>query len=120
LRLKSSTAIYPGLGSAVPAATSKTIIGLLREQLGFRGAIATDALQTPEVNHYYATGEAAVRAVNAGDDLVLAAGSTPSLADTDGASMKAYAALISAARSGRIGPSAVRLACDTVMSLKER
>lgn len=104
-----STAVYPALGSTWPAALSPDEVHALRS-LGFRGAIVTDALRTPEVARYLPVGEAAVQAVAAGCDLVLAAGVTDSAADSDGASEEAFRALVAAVRSGRLSRDAVAAA----------
>jgi beta-N-acetylhexosaminidase len=113
-----STAVYPALGSTLPAALSPSIVNDLR-RLGFTGAIVTDALQTPGVNGFMTTSRAAVQAVKAGDDLVLAAGPTDSLRDTDGVSISAYNALVGAARSGAVKPSTLMAAYATVLALKK-
>jgi beta-N-acetylhexosaminidase len=113
-----STAIYPALGSRLPAAFAPAIVADLRRQLGFRGVIVTDALRTPAVEGLYTTPEASVRAVAAGDDLVLAAGPTDSYADTDGASSSSFAALVAAVRSGRIPLARVQASYGRVLALK--
>ncbi|MCL5021264.1 MAG: serine hydrolase, partial [Bacteroidetes bacterium] len=56
----------------VPATLSRQITtGMLRDSLGFRGLIVTDALTMGGVTKDYSTAEAAVRAVNAGADILL-------------------------------------------------
>jgi beta-N-acetylhexosaminidase len=112
-----STAVYPALGSAWPAALSPDVVNDLR-RLAFTGVIVTDALQTPAVNGFVTTTRAAVLAVKAGDDMVLAAGPTDSVHDTDGASIPAYDALVAAARSGALGQQTLRSAYAKVMALK--
>jgi beta-N-acetylhexosaminidase len=113
-----STAVYPALGSTFPAALSPNIVADLRG-LGFKGVVVTDALQTPAVNSVATTANAAVQAVEAGDDLVLAAGSTGDEADTDGASIPAYHALVAAARSGKLRVRTVAAAYALVLALKQ-
>jgi beta-N-acetylhexosaminidase len=113
-----STAVYPALGSNLPAALSPKVVNDLR-RLGFAGAIVTDALQTPGVNGYASTSRAAVLAVNAGDDLVLAAGGTDTYRDTDGASVGAYNALVAAAKAGTLKQQTLRSAYATVLALKK-
>ena len=112
-----STAVYPALGSTWPAALSPNIVADLR-RLGFRGVIVTDSLQTPAVNRFATTARAAVDAVAAGDDLVLAAGSTPDEADTDGASTSAFDALVAAARSRHLDRQSLQAAYRRVIRLK--
>ena len=113
-----STAVYPALGSRLPAAFAPGIVADLRRELGFRGVIVTDALRTPAVEQLYTTPQAAVRAVAAGDDLLLAAGPSDSSADTDGASSSSFAALVAAAQSGRLPLAQVRAAYTRVLALK--
>ena len=114
-----STAVYPSLATRVPAADSSVIVtGLLRKRLGFRDVIISDALKTPAVNRYFSTAEAARRAVAAGVDLVLAAGVTGDYADTDGASISTYDALVEAVRTGRLTQATVQSAYARVLALK--
>ena len=116
-----STATYPALGSNLPAAWSRPIIEqLLRRQLGFTGLTITDALQTPAVNHYLPTPQAAVQAVNAGIDMVLAAGVTGNLANTDGASIPTYNALLKAITTKTLRLTTVQAAYESVIGLKQQ
>jgi beta-N-acetylhexosaminidase len=56
----------------LPATLSRNALtGLLREDLGFKGLIFTDALDMHGVTLYFTNEEAAVRAVEAGADVVL-------------------------------------------------
>jgi beta-N-acetylhexosaminidase len=82
--------------------------------------VVTDALETPAVDHYFSTPEAARRAIAAGVDLVLAAGGTDSYANTDGVSTSTYDALVEAVRSGRLSAAKVRSAYSRVLALKAR
>jgi len=73
---------YPSLeaGGAtdIPAATSPRIInGLLRGEMGFEGVITTDNCQMGGLLERYEIGEAAVRCLVAGCDLVLFRAYTP-------------------------------------------
>ena len=64
----------PALDSAgeTPATLSKPIItGILKNKLGFDGLIATDAMNMSAITKYYSVGDAAVKAVEAGNDLIL-------------------------------------------------
>jgi beta-N-acetylhexosaminidase len=101
---------YPALDPepGVPATLSRPILtDLLREELGFRGAVVTDCMNMYAIEHNFHPGEAAVRAVQAGCDLVL----------TDQWSM-AYETLCRAVRDGRLSESRVREACERVHSVK--
>jgi len=56
----------------VPATLSRKILtDLLREQMQFKGLVITDAMEMAGVTSLYPPGEAAVRAVEAGADVVL-------------------------------------------------
>jgi beta-glucosidase-like glycosyl hydrolase len=56
----------------LPATLSPVVVGgLLRRDLGFDGLIVTDALDMSGLTIYFAPGEAAVRAVAAGADVLL-------------------------------------------------
>jgi len=54
-----------------PASLSEEVHRVLREELGFSGLIATDALTMQAVKKYASNGEAAVQAVLCGNDLIL-------------------------------------------------
>jgi beta-N-acetylhexosaminidase len=116
-----SSAVYSSLAPAVPAVCATQIVrDLLRRQLRFDGVVISDALQTPAVNRYFSTPEAARRAVAAGVDMVLAAGVTGDHADTDGASIPTYDALVAAAQSNRLERATVHAAYSRVLALKRR
>ncbi len=70
--LMTAHVLYPALDRAFPATLSRRILGdLLRKQLRFRGVLFSDALEMGAVTSRYGIGEAAVRAVSAGCDVVL-------------------------------------------------
>jgi beta-N-acetylhexosaminidase len=112
-----STAIYTALGAGLPAAcSSRVVTQLLRRDLGFRGVVITDDLKTAGVNEYLSTPRAAVAAVNAGVDMVLAAGVTGRFADRT--SEAAYRAILRAAQRGELPRSKVARAYQRVLALK--
>ena len=56
----------------IPATVSHNILtGLLKDELGFKGIVVTDAMEMQGVAALYSSGEAAVRAIEAGADVVL-------------------------------------------------
>ena len=58
--------------ASVPATISRNILtGLLRDELKFKGLVVTDAMDMGGVTSRYPPGEAAVRAVEAGADVLL-------------------------------------------------
>lgn len=81
------------LDSANPATLSPRVVnGLLRTTQRFGGLVVTDALEMKAITERYGAGEAAVRAVEAGCDVLLIPASTP----------VAIQALVDAVRSGRL------------------
>jgi beta-N-acetylhexosaminidase len=67
-----STAYYPRLDRANPAAFSRTVVdGLLRRRLGFGGVVVSDDLGDARQVARYSYGTRAVRFLRAGGDLVL-------------------------------------------------
>ncbi|GGO75676.1 beta-N-acetylhexosaminidase [Nonomuraea cavernae] len=103
--------VFPKLDpSGDPATLSKPILtGLLREKLGFRGVISTDALNMEGVRKKYADGEVAVRAVLAGADLLLMPYDFP----------KAYHAVLAAAKSGKISRQRLDQSVTRLLTLKQ-
>ncbi|WP_409342291.1 beta-N-acetylhexosaminidase [Paenibacillus sp. MBLB4367] len=66
--------LLPKLDESYPASLSKGVItDLLRGELGYDGVVITDDMTMGAVLQNYAIGEAAVRAVQAGADIVLVA-----------------------------------------------
>ncbi len=56
----------------IPATVSRNVLtNLLRDELGFKGLVVTDALEMQAVTSLYPSGEAAVRAIEAGADVLL-------------------------------------------------
>jgi len=68
-------ALYPALDSRRIASQSPAVLGtLLRERLGFRGAVVTDSMEAEAVISRSSVPEAAVRSLAAGCDLLLLTG----------------------------------------------
>jgi beta-N-acetylhexosaminidase len=58
--------------SEIPAtASAKVLTGLLREELGFKGIVVTDALDMAGFASQFSSGEGSVRALEAGADVLL-------------------------------------------------
>lgn len=65
--------LCPALDKEMPSSLSyKIITGILREKLGFEGVIITDDLGMGAITNHFPPEEAAVLAINAGVDIVLA------------------------------------------------
>ncbi len=70
--------LVTAVDGSIPSSLSyKLVTGILRDQLGFQGVIMTDSLTMEGILAYYTEAQAAVVAVEAGDDLLMGA-STPS------------------------------------------
>ena len=103
----------PGLegGAMVPATLSPEILtGVLRDSLGFKGIIATDALEMGALVNTYGTGEAAVKAFLAGSDLLLIPPDPQAAID----------AMVEAVRSGRVSRSRLDASVRRVLDTKDR
>ena len=60
------------IGDNTPSSLSgKMITEILRGQLGFEGVVITDALDMGAITEYYSSGDAAVKAIQAGADMLL-------------------------------------------------
>lgn len=68
--------VYPQLDAEHPATLSRAVLdGVLRQRIGYRGVVITDALMMKAIHDRYGHARAAVLALQAGADLVLAQGS---------------------------------------------
>lgn len=63
--------VLTALGDRPATVSAPTLTGLLRDDLGFRGLVVTDALEMQAVAGRYGAGQAAVEAVRAGADVLL-------------------------------------------------
>jgi beta-N-acetylhexosaminidase len=106
--------VYPKLDPAnVPATFSRVIVEEhLRGRLGFPGVIVSDDLEMGAVAESCPIGEAAVRAVRAGHDLLL-------VCHTEPAQRRAADALVAAYRSGALPIGELEAAADRVRRLRE-
>jgi len=95
----------------VPATLSPAILaGLLRQELGFNGLVVTDALDMGGVAKGFSTGDACVRALEAGADALLMP------ADPD----EAIRAVVAAVSSGRLSRQRIQESVVRLLSAKER
>jgi beta-N-acetylhexosaminidase len=96
-----------------PATLSPAVLGgLLREQLRFQGVIVTDAMDMHAIRQGEALGEQAVRAAQAGVDLLLLGGNRDD-------HRRVYDGLLQAAQDGRLEEEALRRSAGRVLALKE-
>jgi beta-N-acetylhexosaminidase len=105
-----SNAEYPALDpTRLPAALSPKIVsGILRGQLGFHGVVITDTMTAPAIVRYP---DAPVRALRAGDDVLL-------YSDGEALSEHAYGVLMQAARSHRLSLGTLLAANERIQKLK--
>lgn len=108
--IMSAHVVMPKLDpSGDPATLSKPILtGLLREKLGFDGVVSTDALDMAGVRKKYGDGQVAVRAIQAGADLLLMPPDFP----------KAYGAVLAAVKSGKISTARLDQSVRRLLKLK--
>ncbi|MBB5431480.1 glycoside hydrolase family 3 protein [Nocardiopsis composta] len=104
---------YRGLGDEPASLNRRILTGLLREELGFRGVAATDALEMGAVSGRMAVGDAAVRALAAGADLLL-------LGSAEVDVWKVRDAVLAAVADGRLPGARVEEAAGRVRELAER
>jgi beta-N-acetylhexosaminidase len=95
----------------IPSTFSSAILtDLLKKDLGFKGIIVTDALEMAGVVKSFSTGDAAVRALEAGADVLLMP------ADPEAA----VKAVTSAVQSGRLTRQRIQESVIKVLAAKER
>jgi beta-N-acetylhexosaminidase len=95
----------------LPATLSPAILtDLLKRDLGFKGIVVTDALEMAGIAKGFATGDAAVRALEAGADVLLMP------ADPEAA----VRAVTAAVNSGRLTRARIQESVVKILSAKER
>ena len=92
-----------------PSTLSKKVLtGMLREELGFQGVIATDSLRMEGVRKKYSDAEIAIRAVEAGADVLL---------DPQQPVVQ-YEAVLDAVRDGRLSERRIDQSVRRILSMK--
>jgi beta-N-acetylhexosaminidase len=95
----------------IPSTVSRNILtGLLRDELDFKGIIVTDAMDMQGLTALYSAGEAAVRAIEAGADVLL----MPSDPEA------CIRAVMQAVKSGRISRKRIDASAAKIMAAKQR
>ncbi len=105
--------VYPGLDESREIATvsPKIISGILREELGYNGVITTDSMTMGGLMAKYSVGEACIKAIEAGVDLLL-------LKDENVLRYELLDSLAGAVKSGRISEDRINQSLRRVWSLK--
>lgn len=95
----------------IPATLSAPVLtGLLRKEMGFQGLIVTDALEMGGIAQRFGPAEAAVRALEAGADVLL----MPSDPDT------AIRGVVEAVRKGRLTEKRIAESVARILAAKQR
>ncbi len=97
----------PGLPATL---SSEVLTGVLRKDFGFKGLVVTDALEMGGIAQGFTSGEAAVRAIEAGADALVMP------ADPDAA----IAAVVAAVKSGRISRKRLQESVMRILEAKVR
>jgi len=114
--IMSAHIVFPAVDpSGAPATLSRPVMtGLLRDTLGFRGLVVSDDLAGMRaITDHFAPGEAAVRAVQAGVDMLIVGGGLPR-------QVESRDALLAALRSGTLSRERVDDAVRHVLQVKAR
>ncbi|MFC4051276.1 glycoside hydrolase family 3 protein [Actinomadura syzygii] len=104
--------IVKAIDPDLPATLSRKVLtGLLREQMGFRGLIVTDAMDMDAIAKHWGTRQATVMAVEAGADVIMSTGDYT-------AHVEAVGALADALRDGSLSRTRVDESVRRVLALK--
>ena len=97
-------------GGTLPATLSPKIInGLLRKELGYNGLVVSDAFDMGGLTEHFDPGEAAVRAIEAGEDQILLSPNTD----------MAIAGVKAAVKSGRLSEARIDESVQRILAAKE-
>ncbi len=97
--------------AGIPATVSKNVLTeLLRKELGFRGIVVTDAMDMQGLAKQFAPGEAAVRSIEAGADVLLMSPRPE----------QAIQAVMQAIQSGRLSEDRIRESVAKLLTAKLR
>jgi len=106
-----SNATYPAYDAHYAAGWSRPIATLLRRDLGFTGATITDSLDGTAEARGLSTSHLALRAAQAGTDMILLTGS-------EATSRGVYATLLREAQDGTISQATLRASYTRIIGLK--
>jgi beta-N-acetylhexosaminidase len=110
--MQMSNAIYVAFDGVTPATLSPAIVKELRDRLGFDGAILSADLVATTATAGGTVGEAAVKALQAGVDMLVIPGGR---AQQD----QAFRAVVAAVRSGAVSAGRVRAALERIAALRK-
>lgn len=106
--------VYPEIDPDLPATLSPAVVTrLLREELGFRGVVFTDSMEMQAISARWGRGPAAVMALAAGVDVIMACGPTKM-------QWTSIEAVRKAAEEGRLDSAALRHSAARIADMKDR
>ncbi|WP_404457873.1 beta-N-acetylhexosaminidase [Oceanobacillus kapialis] len=106
--------LLPAIDKEYPSSLSENVITtLLREELGFKGLVITDDMTMGAILENYDIGDATVKAVQAGNDIVL-------VCHGDKNKRKALNSLTKAVKDGTITEARVNQSVERILQLKEK
>ncbi|GGC95130.1 beta-N-acetylhexosaminidase [Thalassobacillus devorans] len=104
--------IIDAIDPELPATLSKKVLtDLLRDEMGFDGLIVTDAMSMKAIDDNWGAGNAAVLAINAGADIIMATGNQEDQLETFNALYEAY-------QTGEITRQRVHEALERILAKK--
>lgn len=107
--LETAKSIKDGLPIEIPATLSYEIMNdLLREKMGFKGLLFTDAMNMSAVSNHFKSVDSAIRAINAGADVLLMPINLKLV----------YEGLIEAVKSGKISENRINESVSRILKLK--
>ncbi len=105
---------YPDLDPVYPATLSPTILsGLLRQDLGFSGVILSDDLEMRAILDHARVGDAAIRSLQAGADMLLICKSRALATDT-------FQAIERALTAGELDPTKMKASLARIHKVKQQ
>lgn len=106
--------LLPEIDSKYPSSLSKNVItNILREELKFNGVVITDDMTMGAIIENYDIGEASIKAVQAGNDIVLVAHGYEN-------KVKVVNSLINAVKDGTISEARIDESVERILHLKEK
>ncbi len=112
--------IHAELDSLPGTLSSKTIAGLLREEVGFDGVVISDAMDTLATFEVFGFRRGVVLAVNAGVDMLLFGNVSGMVPYSDERGPECVRVILDAVASGEISESRIDQACTRILALKAR
>ncbi|HVG39756.1 MAG TPA: glycoside hydrolase family 3 N-terminal domain-containing protein [Pyrinomonadaceae bacterium] len=100
-------------GLLEPASINHGIVNdLLRDELGYQGLVVTDDLEMGAISKHCSIEEAALKAIHAGEDMVIISAKTELI-------RRGYASLLGAAREGRLSLERIDASLERIAAFKE-